>query len=179
MPIWKGKKTENSSRTKMCPKCHGTNLKYGFLGGLLLGQKKLECSDCGYAGYVYIDVNPNDHFEDEIEAEFLQENPNFLKTRKSAVELAAVSLEHKWLPDQKLNPHTLREWCPFCEDVSVICKICKCPPEICGDHATKGLIGKLNELYDDQTPLSDVDSTIYMQIVKGFQQLVKEGKEKK
>ncbi len=114
MPVWKGKKKiQASERTMMCPKCHGTNLRYGFMAGVILGQKRLICPDCGYKGYVYIDINPTDPFEEDIEAEFLEENPEFLQSRKSAKELSTLSLEHKWQPDQKSNPYTLHEWCPF------------------------------------------------------------------
>lgn len=173
MPFWNRKKKTNSkSRVMMCPNCHGQNLRQTTSIGIVLGLPRLICPDCGYNGVVYVDFTPTDEHEDDIEIEFLRENPDFLTSRKNVRELAQESLNRKWIPEQRNNQHTLREWCPFCADVEVICKICVCPTEICGNHATTGYIGELNKLYDDNVLLCDVDPIIYQQIVQRFQSIV-------
>jgi len=100
--------------------------------------------------------------------------PDLVEEQKSAYELAKITLIDKWHPNQENNHNILRAWCPFCADVNVVCSICKCPTEICSKHATEGLIGKLNDMYDDEIELCEVDSTIYNQIVNQFQKIVKE-----
>ena len=178
MPFWKAKrKTEPSQRIMMCAKCHGKSLRYANNTGMIFFQPQLYCPDCGYTGRVYVDIEPNDQHEAEIEQILVEDNPEFLETRKSAKVLACLSLEHKWKPNQEDNKSALRDWCPFCEDVQIICNICKCPREICNNHATEGWIGDLNTMYDDETELCDVDPTLYQKIVKKFQILCESGSE--
>ncbi|MHA1618666.1 MAG: hypothetical protein ACTSVZ_05235 [Promethearchaeota archaeon] len=173
-PMWKGKKkTKPTERVMMCPQCHGTKLRYASILGGFMGQPRLLCPDCGYKGVVFVDVNPSDH-DQEAEMEFIKENPEFLETRKPGWILAKESLEGKWIPNQQDNHKTLREWCPFCADVEVICSICRCPPEICAEQATSGWIGELNDLYEDETSLSKVDSKLYQKIIALFQQMISE-----
>lgn len=179
MPIWKGKKiSQPIHRVMMCPNCHGKNLTQGSYFGSIFGQPRFSCPDCGYKGVLYVDIDPNDEHENEVEMEFILENPEFLETRHSRAELAAQSLESKWTPVQSENQRTLRDWCPFCADVQGICNICQCPPDICAEQATKGLIGELNNRYDDSTILSEVDPYIYARIVKRFQELAEDHQER-
>ncbi len=177
MPFWKGKKkTLPTERVMMCPNCHGTKLRYASNLGNFMGQPRLMC-DCGYKGVVFVEVDPSNDHDQEVELEFIKENPEFLETRQPAWKLAEESLNGKWIPNQKENHKTLREWCPFCADVEVICSICRCPTEICAQQATEGWIGELNELYDDETPLSEVDPVLYQKIITLFQQIVVEERE--
>ncbi|MHA1675037.1 MAG: hypothetical protein ACTSYI_15580 [Promethearchaeota archaeon] len=176
MPFWKGKKkTLPTDRVMMCPNCHSSNLRYVSRTGIIFGQPRLFCPDCGHKGVVFVvDADPGDQ---EAELEFIKENPKFLETRQPAWKLAEESLNGKWIPNQKENHKTLREWCPFCADVEVICSICRCPPEICAQQATKGWIGELNEMYDDETLLCDVDPVLYQKIITLFRQIVAEKRE--
>jgi len=175
MPIWKGKsKTQKFERVMMCPTCLGKNLRYASRTGIVLGQPRLVCPDCGYIGVVFVDIDPSNDHDEEIEMEFIKENPEYLTTRQPAWKLAEESLKGKWIPNQQENKNSLREWCPFCADVEVICSVCRCPSEICARQATKGWIGELNKLYDDETLLSDVDPVRYLKIISCFKQLVAE-----
>jgi len=172
MPIWKGKKRENlAPKSQLCPNCLTPSLCYksGFSG--IYAPANYECIQCGYKGRVYVDVDGRDDKE-TLELQLLREEfPELLEENKTASELATLCLEDKWHPDQANNTNVLRAWCPFCADVQVICSICKCSPDICAKHATQGLIGQLNELYDDETKLCDVNPEIYQQIVARFQDL--------
>jgi len=175
MGIWKGKKkNRNDGVTQRCPKCLKSNLKYSSTIAGIYGPAKIFCPDCGYKGSIYVDVSADDEKE-ALQLEMMREEfPELVEEQKSAYELAKITLRDKWYPNQGNNHNTLRAWCPFCEDVNVVCSICKCPPEICSKHATEGLIGKLNEMYDDEIELCEVDSTIYNQIIALFQKIVKE-----
>lgn len=125
-----------------------------------------------------MDVEGTSEKEDLHMKMLREEFADDLEETKPAEELARLCLEEKWNPDQANNTSPLRAWCPFCADVNVVCSICKCPTEICADHATKGLIGKLNDLHDDETPLSEVDPDIYREIVKGFQKVIEDEQKK-
>jgi hypothetical protein len=177
MPFWKGKKNnEIKKRVMLCPACLKPGLRYATVTGQTFGQPKLYCPSCGIKTVVYVDINPTDNNEDELEREMLMGNQDFLDSRRPADELAQECLEDKWIEDQSKNENSLRAWCPFCADVEVICSICLCPPVICQSHATGGLIGKLNEKYDDETKLCEVDPQIYSEIVAEFKKLLKEEK---
>lgn len=172
MGIFSKKRTvDESNRLLICPQCRGTNLYYKNRTNFYIQQARLECPDCGYSGYIFLDNSLDDKKIDVIDKEFLAENPDFVTTRQPAWILAKLSLEHKWIPNQENNEHDLRSWCPFCEDVNVICDICKCPKEICANHATEGLIGELNRQYPPETKLSDVEPQKYQKIVNMFQNL--------
>ncbi len=173
MGIWKGrKKKKQEPLTQRCPRCLNSNLRYssGFSG--IFSLPKFLCPDCGYDGAVYVDVAADDKNEAKTLSMLREEFPDLVEEQKSAQELATLCLEEKWLPNQAENHNSLREWCPFCADVNVVCSICKCPPIICAKHATEGYIGQLNDLYDDETELCAVDSEIYHKIVIAFQQIV-------
>lgn len=163
---------ELSNRVLICPQCRGLNLHYKNRTNFFIQQAKLECPDCGYSGYLFLDSSLEDNKNDVIDKDFLADNPDFITSRQPAWILAKLSLEHKWIPKQEENTHDLRSWCPFCEDVNVICEICKCPKEICANHATEGLIGELNKLYPPDTKLDEVDPKKYQQIVLTFQRML-------
>jgi hypothetical protein len=175
MGIWKGKKKlGNEPRTQLCPQCLKSNLRYASQISGIYSPARIICPDCGYKGSVFIDVSADDEKE-ALHLEMLRaEFPELVEEQKSAFELAEITLKDKWHPNQETNHNILRAWCPFCADVNVVCSICKCPTEICSKHATEGLIGKLNDMYDDEIELCEVDSTIYNQIVNLFQKIVKE-----
>ncbi|QEE17298.1 hypothetical protein DSAG12_03130 [Promethearchaeum syntrophicum] len=175
MGIWKGKKKQQKGIvTQRCPKCLKANLRYASGISGLYSPAKIVCPDCGYKGSIYVDVTAEDEKED-LQLEMLRkEFPDLVEEQKSAYELAKITLKDKWHPNQETNHNILRAWCPFCADVNVVCSICKCPPEICSKHATEGLIGQLNDMYDDEIELCDVDPTIYKQIIQLFQNIIKE-----
>ncbi len=158
---------------QLCPQCLKPRLRYssGFIG--IYAPGGFECLNCGYKGFIYVDVDGRDNKE-ALQMEMLREEfAEYVEETKDAPELARMCLGDKWAPDQANNHNSLRAWCPFCADVNVVCSICKCPPNICSDHATGGLIGELNELYDDEVELCDVDPKIYGQIVREFQKIAK------
>jgi hypothetical protein len=173
MAFWKGKKKRKTDHLKqLCPNCLNSNLRYASSFGGIYGPAMLICPDCGYKGPIYVDVDGTDDKED-LQMKLLREEfADDLEENKTAQELAQMCLEEKWTPHQANNNSPLRAWCPFCADVSVVCSICKCPPEICSDQATGGLIGKLNEMYDDEIPLCEVDPEIYQEIVIRFQKIL-------
>lgn len=174
MGLFKEKlKSKSNNRMMLCPKCQSNKLRYKTNSYFFIQQPKLSCPDCQYSGYLYLDGFPSDDADSQIDKEFLLENPDFIKTRKKAWELAKTSLEVKWIPNQADNIKFLRSWCPFCEDVHVICEICKCPPEICAKNATEGIIGDLNKKYPIETKLCDIDQEKYQKIVQTFQYLSK------
>jgi hypothetical protein len=161
----------NNRYKRLCPVCHSSNLKHLNQIMAIFNQPQFYCPDCGYKGQIYVDSAPNDKFDEKIEKEFLKENPEFLESRKPAWKLAQESLKEKWIPNQKRNQHKLEDWCPFCENVQVICSICKCPSDICSNQATNGLVGELNRKYSKKTLLCDIDSDYYNQIVKRMQEV--------
>ncbi len=179
MPLWKGKRKdpEKLPKVMLCPNCLKPDIHpiTGISG--IYAPIKYSCHNCGYKGRIYVDIS-----EDKKEKEMLDwlkdEFPEDVIETKSAQELACECLKEKWIPNQTENKNSIREWCPFCADVQVNCAICKCPPELCCDQATGGLIGKLNEMYDDETLLCDVDPGIYKEIVEGFQELCEGNKSK-
>ena len=175
MGIWKGKKKlRNDLVTQRCPQCLNSNLRYASQISGIFSPARIICPDCGYKGSIYVDVTADDEKE-ALQLEMLREDfPDLVEEQKSAYELAKNTLKDKWHPNQENNHNILRAWCPFCADVNVVCSICKCPSEICSKHATEGLIGKLNDMYDDEIELCEVDSTIYNQIVQQFQNIIKE-----
>lgn len=177
MPIWKGKKKEHKFQEKLCPNCLKPTIIMTSEGAGLIAHEQYYCKSCGYIGKVYVDVGGKSEHEDELELELLlSEEPDFVKKIRPVAELAAEALAEKWTPIQASNHHTLRDWCPFCAEVQTLCVICPCPKEICSNHATEGLIGELNTLYDNETELCNVDAGKYQQIVQTFQKLVQKSK---
>ncbi len=174
MPLWKGKKSDKKlPKVLLCPKCLQPCLHHNTAVSGLYAPAKFYCSCCGYKGRVYVDISGDDKKEKENLEWLKEEFPEDVLKKKDAAILARECLEKKWVPNQEENECSLREWCPFCADVQINCDICKCPKELCAEQATEGLIGKLNEMYDEDVPLSEVDSEIYEKIVKGFQKLAK------
>ncbi len=173
MAIWKGKKRKkNDLVEQLCPRCLQPHLRYASSFSGVYAPAKYICPDCGYKGPIYVDISGNAE-QEEFELNLLREEfPELVETQKTRNELAEECLTGKWTPNQVENTNSVRAWCPFCADADVVCSICKCPPEICANHATEGLIGKLNELYDDETKLCDIDPKSYQQIVRSFQNLL-------
>ncbi len=166
------KKKTNEIVIRICPQCMGRNVKYYSGGSGFFGPPTLKCSECGFKGPIYVDGSSTTD-EEELEIKMLREEfPEYIKEQAIPQDLAKICLENKWIPDQQNNHHNLRSWCPFCEDANVVCSICSCPNQICAKHATEGLIGRLNELYDDDIELCQVDSNIYNQIIEEFQKVV-------
>lgn len=172
MGIWKGrKKKKDEPLTERCPNCLKSNLRYASnISGIYYTPKYI-CPDCGYKGAIYVDVSGSDEKEAKQLEMLRKDFPELVEDQKCAQELAKLCLEEKWISNQSENKNDLRSWCPFCADVSVVCSICQCPPEICAQHATEGYIGELNNLYDDETQLCDVDEVLYQKIVVAFQNL--------
>ena len=180
MGIWKAKKKQrNEPEMIRCPQCLNSHLRYITQVSGIYTPVKVYCPDCGYSGSIFIDINAEDDDDNEAqELEMLREEfPDLVEEQKSAFELSKITLDDKWQPNQKTNHNKLGAWCPFCSDVNGVCSICKCPKEICSKHATEGLIGKLNDMYDEEIELCEVDSSIYMQIVEKFQKIIKKHSE--
>jgi hypothetical protein len=173
MAIWKGKKKERKDPiTQLCPRCLRPHLRYASSFSGIYAPPKFICPDCGYKCSIYVDIDGKDDLE-ELELKLLRDEfPDLIEEQKTIEELATECLNEKWLVNQCENHNSLRAWCPFCADANVICSICRCPPNICAKHATEGLIGKLNAIYDDEIELCNVDSEIYSQIVQAFQNLL-------
>ena len=76
-------------------------------------------------------------------------------SKKEAVSLLCqLSLERKWYKDSPIDIHDL---CPFCKHLCLLrnetwsdfegCQGCYCPPEICADLASEGIIATIEEDY--------------------------------
>ena len=136
MPLWK-KKNEDAIKaitlesrlcpnsTQCCPDCLSPGIKQiNPTNAVYFGMRQYYCAKCGYTGMVYVDAGPAGVHEDDLELELLEvQDPEFIKSIRPAAELAAESLEEKWLPDQASNENNLMSWCAFCAEVQTICKV--------------------------------------------------------
>ncbi|MBY8991162.1 MAG: hypothetical protein KGD58_10450 [Candidatus Lokiarchaeota archaeon] len=63
---------------RICPKCKEATLKSGFNVSGWLAPNFVECQKCGYAGYFYIEIDPEDYKldpEDPIDPEDYKLDP--------------------------------------------------------------------------------------------------------
>jgi hypothetical protein len=78
MPFWKKKKViKGSPSVKFCPKCLKSTLKSAMNVSGFISQPTFLCTNCGYMGALYIEVDPNENGENLIDLEKIKrEFPN-------------------------------------------------------------------------------------------------------
>ena len=172
MPLFRKEKKNALSKLapklKVCPDCLKPALNFVTKFSGIYAPGTYICLECGYEGKMFLDTSGDDAGELSEMEKLVADYPEDLIDTKSAQELACECLQNKWHPDQQNNQNELQAWCPFCADVQVNCVICKCPPEICSHHASKGLIGDLGQQYEGSTKLCDVAPQVYQEIVNKF-----------
>ena len=62
---------------RICPKCKEPTLKSGFNVSGWLAPNMVECTKCGYRGYFYIEIDPEDYKLDPEDK--LSDNEEFLE----------------------------------------------------------------------------------------------------